>query len=259
MARAATAESRAQSTAATARPSAAVFFSLGGDLRYLAHLDEVRMLARALHRADWPVAYSQGFNPLPRVKLPLPRRVAVASACELALVELSAARGARELYESLAATLPAGCGLERVILLARPVRPQPLRVRYEVDLTREHACQTASHIDALLAATAVTVEREYGPARPARAIDVRPWIETIALDDCTLSMLLAYVDQRSARPTEVLKALHLPAGAYNHCVRRAAVAWNIDFAGLEQWPAQPERNTVGQEESDDTQTQEHVA
>jgi radical SAM-linked protein len=38
-----------------------------GDLRYISHLDWLRMIHRALTRAEIPVAYSQGFNPSPRV------------------------------------------------------------------------------------------------------------------------------------------------------------------------------------------------
>ena len=234
-------------------PSVAIEFSIRGDLRYLAHLDELRLLTRALTRAGWPVAYSHGFNPQPRVRLPLPRSVMIASDCELALVELTERAAAPDLHASLMAALPAGCGLQRVIVLAERIRPHARRACYRVELRPEHAREVAPRIAELLKAEALSVERSYGPEKSTRTIDIRPFVFTVTLDGCTLEMWLTYLVQRSARPSEVLETLHLPADAYNHCVRRAAVEWDIELAGLEQWPACTERNTVGQEESGDAQ------
>ncbi len=44
-----------------------VIFSQQGVLRYVGHLDVVRTWERALRRAGIPLAYSEGFNPQPRV------------------------------------------------------------------------------------------------------------------------------------------------------------------------------------------------
>ncbi len=63
------------------RLRAALEFALAGDLRFLAHHDELRLLTRALVRAGWPLAYSQGFNPRPRLVLPLPRGNWRSSSC----------------------------------------------------------------------------------------------------------------------------------------------------------------------------------
>ncbi len=42
-------------------------FARRGDLKYLSHLEMTRAIARALRRASLPVAFSQGFNPHPRL------------------------------------------------------------------------------------------------------------------------------------------------------------------------------------------------
>ena len=44
-----------------------LIFSQQGVLRYVGHLDLVRTWERALRRASVPLAYSEGFNPQPRV------------------------------------------------------------------------------------------------------------------------------------------------------------------------------------------------
>lgn len=42
-------------------------FSLSGPSRYISHLETVKLVERALRRADFPVAYSRGFHPHPRI------------------------------------------------------------------------------------------------------------------------------------------------------------------------------------------------
>jgi len=259
MATAETLPARAPHPAAGGRPGVAVQFALGGDLRYLGHLDELRLLMRALTRAGWPLAYSQGFNPQPRVRLPLPRRVMIASECEWALVELTAPAPARELHTRLEPALPAGCRLRRVISLPQRVRPHARRACYQVALEPGDAAAAAPRIAGLRATASVVVERRGGPQRPGRTIDIRPFIESVTLVGRTLTMWLAFEDQRSARPEEILETLHLPTAAYNHCICRAAVEWDIALDGKEQWPQRMERNTVGQEENDHTQTEAHIA
>ena len=42
-------------------------FAKRGDLRLVSHHDLMRCLERMLRRANLPMAYSQGFNPRPKV------------------------------------------------------------------------------------------------------------------------------------------------------------------------------------------------
>ena len=58
-------------------------FRIEGNLCYLSHHETVSMLQRALIRAGVRLIYSQGFNPRPRLSLPLPRAVGVRSDCEM--------------------------------------------------------------------------------------------------------------------------------------------------------------------------------
>jgi len=233
----------------------AISFSINGDLRFLSHHDELRMLARALTRAGWPVAYSRGFNPQPRIRVPLPRSVGTASECELAVVELSEPVSCEQLKHSLAAALPEACRPLRVERMTTHARPHPRRMRCVVELNTEHTARLAPRIAELQAAEKIDIERSYGPGKPDRTIDIRPYIEKVTLASRKLVLDLAFIDQRTARPTEVLTKLHLPAETYAHRVRRVEVEWDIELAGRTTDPAGMERNHVGQEES--CRAQEH--
>ncbi|GAF87148.1 unnamed protein product, partial [marine sediment metagenome] len=54
-------------------------YDVDGDLRFISHHDMLRLFARSLARAALPVRFSEGFNPHPRLSIPLPRPVGVAS------------------------------------------------------------------------------------------------------------------------------------------------------------------------------------
>ncbi len=64
------------------------YFHKAGDLRFLSHLEVVRSFTRAMRRAGLPLAYSQGYNPQPRVSVASALPVGVAGLRELAEVEL---------------------------------------------------------------------------------------------------------------------------------------------------------------------------
>ncbi|MFN7972251.1 MAG: TIGR03936 family radical SAM-associated protein [Acidobacteriota bacterium] len=46
-----------------------VLYRKTGDLRFLSHLDLLRTFTRAVARAGLPIAYSQGFHPMPRIAM----------------------------------------------------------------------------------------------------------------------------------------------------------------------------------------------
>lgn len=229
----------------------AVEFAVLGDLRFLSHHDEVRMLTRALVRAGWPLAYSHGFNPRPRLTIPLPRNLGVAARSQVALVDLSAPRTSAELHASLAPQLPAGCRLCRVIAPAPRATPQALRATYELDLDPPAVAAVSPRIAALLARPSLLVQREYGPQKPTRPVDIRPFIESVELEGPCLRIGLRYAAQRTARPSEVTDELGLAAETCNGRFRRADVQWNMELSGAQIGPAAHERMQLDDQESND--------
>ena len=57
--------------------------SRGEEIKFISHLDIMRLWERALRRAQIPLAYSEGFNPHPRISLAAPLPVGVTSEAEL--------------------------------------------------------------------------------------------------------------------------------------------------------------------------------
>ena len=78
-------------TSETASPSYAVRlrFYKRGSLAYIAHLDLVRTLTKAIKRAGIPVRYSEGFNPHPRMSFSTAMSIGLDSDCEFLDIRLT--------------------------------------------------------------------------------------------------------------------------------------------------------------------------
>lgn len=64
-------------------------FSRGEELKFIGHLDILRLFERAFKRAGIQVAHSEGFNPRPRIVFAQPMPLGLTSEGEFADVELA--------------------------------------------------------------------------------------------------------------------------------------------------------------------------
>jgi len=95
------------------RPDAAdgrwrVRFEKRGRLRFLSHLDIARAITRASTASGLPVAFSQGFNPHPKLSFGPPLPVGTTGESELFDIELTRGVPAEEVVDGLSAFLPDG-------------------------------------------------------------------------------------------------------------------------------------------------------
>jgi radical SAM-linked protein len=81
-------------------------FNKGPSLRWISHLDLIKVFEKALRRADLPVTLSQGFNPRPKMSIALPLPVGVSSEGEYMELELSESMEFQELCNRLNLQLP---------------------------------------------------------------------------------------------------------------------------------------------------------
>ncbi len=86
-------------------------FTRGEKVRFISHLDILRVFERALRRARLPVRYSEGYNPRPAIVFGLPLPVGVTSEAEYADFELTQKIMPREFLKALSMQLPDGLKL----------------------------------------------------------------------------------------------------------------------------------------------------
>ena len=86
-----------------------VTFSKGDAIRFIGHLDVVRLWERALRRARLPLAYTKGFTPHPRLAFAAPLALGATAGADLLDLYLSEPVTPAALIEALNHALPPAC------------------------------------------------------------------------------------------------------------------------------------------------------
>ncbi|OEF98355.1 TIGR03936 family radical SAM-associated protein [Desulfuribacillus alkaliarsenatis] len=107
-------------------------FSKGDGLRYISHLDLQRMFGRALRRARIPIAYSQGFNPHPRLAFGSALGVGTTSESEFLDIDLNEPMTPDEFMQQMNGILPEGLRIEEAHLYELGEEPKKLKTLMSV-------------------------------------------------------------------------------------------------------------------------------
>jgi len=200
-------------------------YGIDGDLRFISHHDTLRLFRRALARADLPVRYSEGFNPHPRIMIPLPRPVGVASVAEVIVVEMEHPIDPDDALHRLDRQTPEGILMLSSRRLALAEHLRPILVRYHVDATEVSTQDLASHVRSLLDSKTAVVQR-ISPKNPkGRAFDVRPFIAELRVAEEGVEFTLRVSQDGTAKPAEVAGLLGYDPATVNHRIRRLEVQW----------------------------------
>ncbi len=89
-------------------------FSKSGSAAFLGHLDLLGIFERSLLRAGCLTAFTEGFNPKPRLEFAHPLALGVESHEEIALVELKGSSEAEDFLQRMNGALPEGLRVERL-------------------------------------------------------------------------------------------------------------------------------------------------
>lgn len=95
-------------------------FKKVGAMRFISHLDLNRTMARAFRRAGLPIAYSEGFNPRPKLVFGLNLSIGAESQCEILDTQLTQEMEYEDIMQKLNDSLPEGL---EVYYVKRPVMP----------------------------------------------------------------------------------------------------------------------------------------
>lgn len=191
-----------------------ISFSRGEALKYISHLDIIRLWERALRRAQIRLAYSEGFSPHPRISLAAPLSVGITSEAEL--MDVTVANQVSPHWFSAAAgqQLPAGMEIGSVYPIAPRVPSLQAQVRfaeYEVDIeTEKGTAEIEATISHILALEQLPWHHYRDTGR--RDYDLRVLIDDIWLagpehGGYTIGMRLRCDSNGSGRPEQVAAAL----------------------------------------------------
>lgn len=202
-----------------------IAYQVDGDIRFISHHDMLRFFRRALVRADIPVRWSQGFNPHPRISIPVPRPVGVASLAEFLVFETETELVPVETLPQLQPHLPPTIRLTGMEKLAPGASLVPMLVRYELDARDADMEPLRTRIAEILSATALPVERRDGDARHVKTVDVRPYVDVINLEGACVNFTLHCTERGTAKPSEIAALLGFDPNSINHRIRRTEIQW----------------------------------
>ncbi len=189
-------------------------FSRGQEVKYISHLDLMRLWQRALRRAAIPLAYTKGFSPHPRLSLAAPLAIGVTSSGELMDIFLERRVSPHFFLTEVSKQLPRGVDVSEVaeIGLGLPsLQSQVLYAEYKVFVeTDRERTDVEGSVKSLLAKD--TLPWQHARDKEIRKYDLRALIDTIRLDEweppgCTLGMRLRCDSSGTGRPEQVTSAL----------------------------------------------------
>jgi radical SAM-linked protein len=189
-------------------------FRRGEEIKFISHLDIMRLWQRALHRAQIPLAYTEGFSPHPRLSLAAPLAVGITSQAELMDVFCSKWVSPHFFTDAVSQQLPAGIKIVQVFSVA-PTMPslqsQVGYAEYEVKLeTDKDKAEVEKTLASLLAVEQLPWHHERDTG--TRNYDLRALIDDLWLIEwrqgsSTIGMRLRCDSGGSGRPEQVAAAL----------------------------------------------------
>lgn len=221
-----------------------VKFGIRGSLRFLSHAETLRVFQRACVRAGIEIQYTEGFNPHPKLSLPLPRTVGVESEDDLLYLKVYTKQrtgnqstasispiDCDEFKNKLSEQLPQGCQLLTVSLSKDKTPLQPTSATYILPVKKEHTNEKLkAAIKRLLASESLTLQRWTDEKRiKSKIVDVRGFLNSIRIDEGAIIVECRVSSAGSIRVDEILKLLELDAEKLAGPIRRTAVGWQGNY------------------------------
>ena len=185
----------------------------GEAIRFISHLDYAALVERAIRRAKLPVAYSEGFNPHMKFSFASALAVGVTSEAEVMDVELSRPLSQPEAWDRLAAALPPGVRLLRLVPYegrAKSLMAAVDRAEYRVRLPYAGTEEAARRAVAAFFAAPEVVYRRVLPKK-TREVDAKAYVKEMRAEkegeELILHIAIAVTPSGSLKPGEVIELL----------------------------------------------------
>ena len=189
-------------------------YSRSEELKYIGHLDMMRAWHRILRRARVPLAYSEGFNPHPKMVFASPLALGILSTGELLDVYLTSdALSATAFTQMVNRELPQGLSISQTAIVPNELPPMPALVYqadYIIKAEASDAAQLEDTITEILAAD--HIDWEQTKKGVVKVYDIREKIYDLALLSSSdgiveIKTSLQCDNSGSGRPEQIVKLL----------------------------------------------------
>ena len=182
-------------------------YKRGDSIKYVSHLDFVRVFGRAFRRAELPIAYSEGFNPHPLLTFALPLSVGYTSECELMEFVMEKELETEEIKEKLQKAMPIGIEITEVC------KGKTRMKKLDNALYVVKAENLPDDLSEFLSLDSILIEKKTKSG--IKEADIRADIKNITLKDGCLEMLLSAGSRANLKPEVVINAMNKYIDGYN--------------------------------------------
>ena len=189
-------------------------FGRGPQLKFLSHLDLMRLWERVFRRARVELSYSEGFSPHPRMSLAAPLAVGVTSTAELMDVFLNRQTTSGNFVQQVAPQLPEGISIIEIQPVNLEAPSLQSRLRFAEYLVEEEGQPGTADVESSMKALLKLETLPWHHTRDTgeRFYDLRPLIDDLWMEGKndevhTMGMRLRCDSSGSGRPEQVVKAL----------------------------------------------------
>jgi radical SAM-linked protein len=212
---------------------AVIKFNVTGNPRFLSHAQTTEVFRRACARVQIPLKYTQGFNPRPKMALPLPRTVGVESNDDLLCLGLNTETTVdlEQIRTQLAEQIPEGFELTAIALAEPKTTFIPVLATYVFDVSASSESKKLDKLaEELLGAESLELQRTAGPRSRTRIVNVRPFLQSIHIekidpDNTRISVTCKCGPNGSIRVDEIMKLLLLEPDRIYGPIRRNDIKW----------------------------------
>lgn len=160
-----------------------------GKIKFISHLDTMRMLGRAINRACIKAVYSKGFNPHIEMSIAAPLAVGIESNSEYVDVEVEDETDLNEAMESLNKVLPDGIEVKKIEKI-EPKMPTSMSVVSASDYIigmKSKDNHPEIYIDKVLESKEILMNKKTKSGE--RIVNIRPQIRQIKIENVQNGMV----------------------------------------------------------------------
>ncbi len=188
-----------------------VIYERDARVKYVSHLDFVRMFGRAIRRAQIPIAFSEGFNPHALLTFALPLPVGHTSECEILEITLKEDMACEKITDALNKVLPLGVRIKET----REGKSGLKKLSYALYTVK--AQNLPEDVTDFLNMKEILIDKKTKSG--IRETDILPDIKSLKITDGALLMLLCAGSRANLKPDVVISAMnrHIPAYESGEC------------------------------------------
>ncbi|MFH1614764.1 MAG: TIGR03936 family radical SAM-associated protein [Planctomycetota bacterium] len=204
----------------------ALEFRISGILRFLSHREMVSVFQRSLARLGIRVSYGGGFNPHPKLSLPLPRSVSIESEGDIVWFECEDTLDADEFARLISAELPRGCEITKVSTGNAGKMPKAVEATYMIPIRagmmNDKIRAAAKH---LVDSDELYVDRIIDDRGRKRKVNVGRFVLSVDTAGDRVAVICRIGPEGTIRIGEILELLGINDSMLSGAVRRMAVNW----------------------------------